>query len=203
MASLSHLVSALPLLNDTAATLSLEGGGGRDTILLDSRLTPPRRPQASLVWWKVLLGRQPAAFPAVLSGTPVDPFLFFPVSTDGPFLSVPDEDPRGWGGPVPGVSFLLLRPEVQAAGRWEGVWCPPPTPSLSRLPWQVCDPRSEVLHGQHSPHTDPVQKCAGEVRTTKAPGTWRGGEAGGPAQWGLPPATEPSPFGISSDFLIL
>lgn len=52
------------------------------------------------------------------------------------------------------------------------------TPSLSLLPWQVRDPRSEVLHGQHSPHTDPVQKRAGEVRTTKAPGTWRGGRAG-------------------------
>ncbi|XP_070328763.1 myb-related protein B isoform X2 [Odocoileus virginianus] len=40
---------------------------------------------------------------------------------------------------------------------------------IMTLEFQVCNPRSEVLHGQHSPHTDPVQERPREVRTTKTP----------------------------------
>ena len=51
---------------------------------------------------------------------------------------------------------------------------PVPSPSLLLHAWQVCNPRSEVLHGQHSPHTDPVQERPREIRTTKTPGRWCG-----------------------------
>lgn len=90
----------------------------------------------------------------------------------------------GWevGGPVPEDKSLCagFLPVAKARGPGGGglgehlVTVPNPVTKPPSWPWQVCNPRSEVLHGQHSPHTDPVQERSGEVRTTKAPGMWRG-----------------------------
>lgn len=81
----------------------------------------------------------------------------------------------------------------------EGSWCVSLALSLSLLlwPWQVCDPRSEVLHGQHTPYADSIQERPGEVRTPEAPGRWRGRAALPSGASQVPPAicnlfTEPS-----------
>lgn len=54
---------------------------------------------------------------------------------------------------------------------WE---LPCPVAEPPPLTWQVRNPGAEVLHGQHSPHTNPIQECLGEVRATEAPGMSHG-----------------------------
>ncbi|XP_059748495.1 myb-related protein B isoform X1 [Bos taurus] len=81
--------------------------------------------------------------------------------------------------PPSSLHFLVLRRDgcVPPSGlyRWLPCFCGGAF-TISFLPciimtleFQVCNPRSEVLHGQHSPHAHPVQERPREVRTTKAP----------------------------------